>query len=390
VSVSESAAEFPVEHASARGYIPALDGIRGIAILLVLVHQYNVVTDRGPGWRGAVDLGLEVGWVGVQLFFVLSGFLITGILLDTKGRPDYYRGFYLRRVLRIFPLYYAALVAGLVVYPIVAGHALEGHQHQAWLWLYVSNWFAPFGRAVYGYGPFWSLAVEEQFYVVWPFVVAALSTKGLLRLCVAIAILGPIARSLSLRAGLPHDAVYQLTYCRIDALAIGAGALLLMREPSAARWIRRRRRSLVLASMLTLAAGAAITHAFSRLSWRTETLGFSILAWVFARGIVVAVDSDSRGGRTARFLSWAPLRALGRVSYGMYVFHAALYLGLGHPLLERWVPRRHGVFDAIVFDVIMIALTFAIANVSYYLFERPFLRLKDKLAPRQITAARTA
>jgi peptidoglycan/LPS O-acetylase OafA/YrhL len=376
-----------LEQAPTRGHLPALDGVRGIAILLVLLHQFNIVTELRPGWRGAVDLGLEVGWVGVQLFFVLSGFLITGILLDAKGRPDYYRTFFVRRVLRIFPLYYLALFCGLVVFPLIAGHPLPGHEHQAWLWLYVSNWFAPFGRAVYGYGTFWSLAVEEQFYIVWPFVVAALSTRGLLRLCIALGVLAPIVRAISLRAGLPPDAVYQLTPCRMDALAVGAAASLLIRDPSSAAWIRSRLVPLTLGSLFALGLGALITHAYSRLSFRTETFGFSLLAWVFAYGIVAATHATSTTGPVGRVLCSAPLRTIGRVSYGMYVFHAGLYLGIARPLLERYVEGPYGVFRALVFDLLLISVTFVCATVSYYTFERPFLRLKDKLAPIRTSGA---
>ncbi|HEX6051682.1 MAG TPA: acyltransferase, partial [Gemmatimonadaceae bacterium] len=173
------------------GHVPALDGVRGLAVALVLVC--HVAWDfSSPSYmeRGLIEVA-RAGWIGVDLFFVLSGFLITGILLDTRGGPKYFRHFYVRRTLRIFPLYYAILVGVFVITPLVAATRdrrwfTDIVDQQGWFWTYTSNVFlAVTGRweqtGILGH--FWSLAVEEQFYLIWPAVVLLLSPRQLRTAC---------------------------------------------------------------------------------------------------------------------------------------------------------------------------------------------------------------
>src|SRR5262245_39580963 len=151
-------------------HIPALDGLRGIAILLVIPHNADVFSNSAA-WLWPAALLAHAGWIGVQLFFVLSGFLITRNLLDSRAADNYFQSFYWRRVLRIFPLYYLTLIAGLVIAPRLfqfPSGALASLQNQAWLWTFLSNWTQPLGLEVSGFSHFWSLAIEEQFYLVWP------------------------------------------------------------------------------------------------------------------------------------------------------------------------------------------------------------------------------
>ena len=158
------------------GHLPGLDGVRGLAILMVMaVHFVGDATPHNLAERVAVKLG-NYGVLGVDLFFVLSGFLITGLLLDAKGDPHYFRNFYARRTLRIFPLYYAVLALLLLVLPRVIALPLaldESRMHQAWLWTYTANFFiaAKASWALPYVSHFWSLAIEEHFYLVWPLVV---------------------------------------------------------------------------------------------------------------------------------------------------------------------------------------------------------------------------
>src|SRR4029077_5645891 len=168
-------------------HIPALDGIRGLAILLVIPHNTNLMLEtafHGPAYL--VKEFLLFGWAGVQLFFVLSGFLISGALLDTQNSPRYYRSFYARRVLRILPLYYGALVVTfLVLTPLrlAPAETLHSQQHQIWLWTFLSNWTDPQGLVVVGFAHFWSLAVEERFYLLWAMALARLRAAGVLQVC---------------------------------------------------------------------------------------------------------------------------------------------------------------------------------------------------------------
>src|SRR5213594_314733 len=212
------------------GHIPALDAVRGVAILLVLIFHFS---SYGHGLAPSplfIDrlyyLMSRAGWIGVDLFFVLSGFLITGILYDAKESDHYFRNFYVRRVLRIFPLYYGALIIFLVVLPWLApGNAeLQLMKRDAiWYWTYLSNVRTAYnGWPGFGaIGHFWSLAVEEQFYLIWPVIVLALSRRHLQACCLAC-IIGALVVRVGLNAKGNETAAFVLTPARIDALAVGA------------------------------------------------------------------------------------------------------------------------------------------------------------------------
>ena len=171
-------------------HLSGLDGLRGLAIALVLVHSLTMFVHPVSAGGQLYHAALAFGWSGVQLFFVLSGFLITGILLDTRPTPHYFRNFYIRRALRIFPLYYVTLAVAFIVLPaldrmpqVYAGD----YPHQAFLWLYLSNWRHDIGG---GFSHYWSLALEEQFYLVWPLVVFFCSRPTLLKICIGLSVAG--------------------------------------------------------------------------------------------------------------------------------------------------------------------------------------------------------
>src|SRR3954466_4450020 len=212
-----------------RGHLPTLDGLRGIAILAVMIH-HAAEFGQGNSPATAVHQFLHLGRHGVDLFFVLSGFLITGILLDSKGSPRYFSTFYARRTLRIFPLYYGVLLVVLVVLPLIVPQppaAREVIADQGWLWLYASNILMAWRNRVLFNGEhvylshFWSLAVEEQFYLVWPLVVLLVGGRGLAWVCAACLPVALVVRGLTTR-GSEFSAAIFLTPCRVDSLAVGA------------------------------------------------------------------------------------------------------------------------------------------------------------------------
>ena len=214
--------------------VPVLDGIRGIAILLVMMfHFWAVGTARlsYPLERAYSSIA-GMGWIGVDLFFVLSGFLITGILLDLRRNPDYFRIFYGRRTVRIFPLYYAALTVFFLVVPMLLTHLHHqrafdvetGTAGKLFAWTYLLNWYEGlkgFQIIPHPLQHFWSLAIEEQFYLVWPFLVLKLARRRLIQVCFGLMALGLFMRAVMYWIHLPI-AAYTWTICRADPLAAGA------------------------------------------------------------------------------------------------------------------------------------------------------------------------
>ena len=357
------------------GRMPALDGLRGIAILLVLAHGFDVIqTSHGPGH--AVDLALDLGWIGVQLFFVLSGFLITGILLDTRKAPGYYTNFLIRRVLRIFPLYYAVLIVAFVVAPHVF-HVPPGHgEHQIWLWTYLTNFAEPFGRGEPVFPHFWSLAVEEQFYVLWPVVVYLAARRGTIAIG-SVLVVFAIAARIYVRAHYNEAAAYTFTPCRMDALAIGAIAAALIRGERVRQAVARHHATFMAgAGALVVVGGAALGH-FFREGPNMQTSGYTIIAIGFALILVAALPPQRL---PARVLGFAPFRTVGLYSYGMYVFHAPLHVYVGLPILEKIKPT-YGTATGVIYALVLGLVTFGLAMLSYHLFEVRFLRLKPKLRP---------
>lgn len=226
---------------SGRRHFPELDGLRGLAILMVLLFHYATLL---PSFVLPV---FGQGWAGVQLFFVLSGFLITGILLDSKGQEHYFRNFYARRTLRIFPLYYGVLSVLLIAllvfrlgFPQVWAHkhlAPLLWSYQPWLWTYTANiQMAIHNKVMFLVGHFWTLCVEEQFYLVWPLVVFAFSRKTVLRICVAL-IAGALVIRLTLTGlGAGGGTNFVLTPCQMDSLAAGALVATLIRLRGGTQW----------------------------------------------------------------------------------------------------------------------------------------------------------
>ena len=368
-------------------HIPALDGIRALAILLVIPHNIDLLRPPIPLAAYPVALVMHSGWIGVQLFFVLSGFLITGNLLDTRGCANYFGVFFGRRALRILPLYFTVLALTFLVAPALVTVPEElraTSSHQIWLWTFLVNWTQPFGAAVSGFGHFWSLAVEEQFYLVWPFVVLRAAPRTLLKVCLWV-IGGALAlRIVLLSLNLPPDAIYMFTVCRMDALAFGAAAAALIRIPDALARVQRSTLTIALTGVGVFLVTLLGTSDFAMHDIRTLSVGYTTLSFAFALLILLTTLPTSGTLNLAmRVLAWGPLRRVGRYSYGMYVFHLPLHVFFGAPLLYRLVPKLTPKV-ILGYTAAMTLATFLLAALSFELFERRFLRLK-----RQLTAERS-
>ena len=357
------------------------------------MHQLLLDVPAVPGalasrWLALLLAPFEAGWIGVQLFFVLSGFLITGILLDTKDADSYWSSFFARRALRILPPYYILLSIIFLMVPILwhqppAVDAANGMQ--GWYWLYLTNWRflghgLGHGGQVTPLGHTWSLAVEEQFYLLWPFVVRRTSTAGLARVSFAIA-----AGALALRIALvvlpvEHEIIYECTLTRADALALGALVAILVRRPD---WLERVVPRLGWAGRATLIALGATALASGGLLRRnplTLTAGHTVLAVASALLILLVVlQTAYRRGRLASWLASPWLRRFGKHSYAIYVFHLPLHLLAEQRLL---LPRLAGAGTVRLLLIEGLYLTLgpmlllALGVVFYRFVEGPILALK--------------
>ena len=365
-----------------RARLPALDGVRGLAALLVVMLHVTMQI-KHPVGIGAFLLKkfFLVGWTGVDLFFVLSGFLITGILDDAKGSTNYFRVFYARRMLRILPLYYGALVVLFVMPHLVhapgAPHFFVSIKDQLWYWFYLQN-FHPLPPLFVGLaGHFWSLAVEEQFYLVWPLVILLLSRKSALRLCVFLLVFSIMYRAL-IHIVNPIFASPLNTLAQLDGLTIGSALALLYRTPGGMDWIKRRLPLLMAASL----AGIGAIYAVDIPSVKRALLR-TFLTLFF--GCLLAYAIEQREGLLQRFLSSRVMRFFGKYSYGMYVLHVplvpiAFLVGITPPRLAFFGSEVTG---ALAYIAVMLAASTAAAWLSYNLYERHFLKLKRHFAYRR-------
>lgn len=362
-----------------------LDGLRGIAVLVVVIHNSAWIAGESQHFLLKLTTAITAtGWLGVQIFFALSGFLITGILLDTVGQSGYFRSFYLRRSLRIFPLYYVFLLLVLVL-ALVLGAGATFTAPAWYYWVYLQNWFTPFHESPHALAHLWSLAVEEQFYLLWALIVWGVSRRGLVRLCIGLLLVTPIIRLLLREAGLPQITAYDFTIARWDALAAGALVALLARDAWGREWLARWQGWAVAASVLGVAAVVAIQHGFHQDSLGTQVIGQSGIA-VISAGIIAmtAVGAGDRYAQVRRALSLPGLRTLGKYSYAMYIFHLPI-ARLLEPVLGEvvrgpdtpWRLLRLSLYVALV-----LGLTLVCSLVSWRVLEQPCLRLKDRIAPR--------
>jgi peptidoglycan/LPS O-acetylase OafA/YrhL len=364
--------------------VPGLDGIRAVAIILVILWHCLSHTGIPAATVGPLLPVVTQGWAGVDLFFALSGFLITGLVLDeeraTGRRLDLGR-FYARRALRIFPAFYLVLGLDLLlrrlpVFHSLAGAGQTGPFEVVAVATYWSNYYYAAARALGApaLALFWSLCVEEQFYLFWPvFLAAVRGTRARVMVALGICVLLPWARWVAMGTSARRD-VNMLSHFRMDSLMWGALAALLL-----PRLLRERRacRLMLAAVTAALAVLYAPLHLGVDVGAFAYGLALSLLAlWGSLLGLEVTLAPN---GYLARALSLSPLRAVGRVSYGMYLlhFHVIDLLTAAAPTVVRGTAP--GSF--VILGSFAVVGTFAVAAAMYGLYERPFLRLKGRFTP---------
>jgi peptidoglycan/LPS O-acetylase OafA/YrhL len=350
-------------------HISELDGLRGMAILLVVLYHYLSWTHgtRMP-WLKRI---FSTGWSGVDLFFVLSGFLIGGILLDTRESPRYFKTFYARRALRILPLYYVWIAVYFVIAAFVGNP--EGWRSVPAYVLFVQN-LSKGHHLLLGsiwLGHLWSLCVEEQFYLVIPLAILFLARRKLLAfLCLAI-VVAPVLRVLLHRYLPSHPAAqYTLTICRVDALAMGVLVAIAWRNEEWKTKLRERQSFIIAAVFLLLVAFALLTIWQPSQYSLTMTWGLSMLDALFTGVLILTLLAPS--GTWGKICRWPFLIELGRVSFCLYVIHEIVNL-MFHEVLFHAEPRAD-TWQTIGVTLLAALFAYGVARLSWKFLESPMMR----------------
>jgi peptidoglycan/LPS O-acetylase OafA/YrhL len=375
----------------AQGRIPELDGLRGLAILLVVVwHYFYFYPDSNHHPTAFLqklyvyfERCIAIGWSGVDLFFVLSGFLIGGILLDVQTSQLYFKTFYLRRFFRIIPIYYLWLILYvlLAVLSVVGGwHAGALGEPKIWYdvgahFLFLQNLgFVHYsGVGAAWFVSTWSLAVEEQFYLVAPSIVRWLSSRALVGFLVSVFLLTPFLR-VFVHNHFPQtvslDPAYILMPCRADCLAMGMLLAILWRKPQSHRWLQNNPLIIYLLGGIFL-IGVVLLEAYSpsHHSMVMQSVGFSWIAIFFGLILILALASPRGPIASLARISW--LHELGRVSYCLYIIHQAVNL-FCHALLQP-TPGGTAGWKVLAVPTVAFGLSYGIARLSWTFLEQPLL-----------------
>ncbi len=385
----------PARSGASRFYVPQLDGLRFTAFLLVFLHhgpRLSHLFDPGSLPRVVLAFFEARGWFGVDLFLVLSAFLITSLLLieHEKYGSISLRGFYLRRVLRIWPLYYLMTLTGFFLLPWLSLFAMPfgSPEHTQLLKDHLLPYLTLFGNYSSGahsyprvgtLGHLWTVTLEEQFYLVWPLVFGLLlrRRRRVLWVMLPTVLVGTVAYRLHLIGKLPHPYIWTNTLARLDPLLLGIALAVWRRQhPAAPGWIVPSCKFLLgCAALAAIALGPPIETQSRHIAWQ-------FLATATGCGLILDAILSPAGNPLARTFAWRPLVWLGKLTYGLYVYHI-----LGLSFGQEWVAflQGRGIVTSATAAISLrwlfsLLITVALAAESYRLFESFFLGLKDRFS----------
>lgn len=351
-------------HSSQVSHITELDGIRGIAAIMVMLFHLPLPLTEVP-WLTPFRLIFNFGQTGVDLFFVLSGFLITRILIQSRNKEHYFSRFYIRRALRIFPLYYLFLIIFYLTYDWLIGAQPITTFGIATYSLYLQNIVPLFTDRVVGPHHYWSLAVEEHFYMIWPFIVWKCSSAGLLRVIVGCVVGAAILRGIAV--SWESVSTYHFTLTRIDALAMG-GALALWEVHQGIR--REDFKTALTLFGLGLLTSAIIFVAGGRSAGILgEVCKFTALGVLYT-GLIFTVITLPTRSAIRNLLKGRTLCWIGGISYGLYVYHQWCYRVVNTIVPDMMWPLK---------TILCLSLPVLVATLSFRFFESPILKLKNRI-----------
>lgn len=364
-----------------RSRLTALDGLRGFAILAVFFYHYagSLGTHASSIGLRVLSVAFSIGWSGVDLFFVLSGFLITGILFDTQNDEQYYRKFYTRRALRIFPIYYLTLLL-LVLFAFSIG--VHWRPADSFFLIYLGYPAVLIWPSLANISPLirithlWSVSMEEQYYMVWPWVIAKLrSPNSILKCCAFLAALSLVLRTLVWASGSQNMAwSYAFLPCRLDQLALGAAIAVLVRGPLQQR-LQQFAPIVLIVGTLSMVIICWTRHTVDHGDAVIGTIGYTVLGAVYGSLLTLCLRT---GSWLQRIFSLRILRVFGKYSYGLYLYHFPLSVVLS-PMKEFFVAKCHSfILGSTVHIIVCLLVNLIVAAASFRWFEAPIMRLKDR------------
>ncbi|MDD4973343.1 MAG: acyltransferase [Bacteriovorax sp.] len=369
-----------------RGRDYSLDGIRGIAIVIVMIyHLVGVLAVSGADFHNPISklifVFIDDGWMGVDLFFTLSGYLITSILLKTKAEPNYLKNFFMRRSLRIFPLYYFFLIIYFIVLPYFFGE-YSRFQHlesrQVWYWTYMSNFEIFFKQKWSDPAHLWSLGIEEQFYWFWPFIVLLFSSRTFHWLTAIIFILQPLIRLAFVLSGVTGNVIPAFTFSHLDGLMVGAFiATSLYRQTFTKESLRKWGYYLFFGGLL-----ARLALPFIPVSFDIRRNVIAIDIWsLFSGGLILLSVTHAKESLINTLLTNRLLVFAGTYSYGLYMIHQLIF---------QYIAFKFGsIAGANLISLLQVGILGGIASfigawLLFKYFESPFLNLKEHFSYAKI------
>jgi peptidoglycan/LPS O-acetylase OafA/YrhL len=347
-------------------HIAPLDGVRATAALMVLFfHCFQITSFTSPAGLLIQKIGF-LGQTGVSLFFVLSGFLITRILLKQVKDPNYLFNFFVRRALRIFPLYFIYLCIIYFFLPTIFDKPIPDFSQQWYYWFYLQDFAITFRWPAIGPKHFWSLAIEEHFYLIWPFIVLFASIRGVIVACLSLIVVSIITRIFLVQNGYE---TYFFTFARLDEISLGCFLAVLehkkVLDKFSLKWIQW-------AFLIVVLSAAILWFKFTaQANPIIQVIKYQFISLTYLLGVAWTVLA-TKENLIIRFLSSKVMTFTGTISYGIYVYQA---------LAIEWV-KHYNLTNNLMFFVAVIIAIYLIASISFYGIEKPILSLKNILTPQ--------